>query len=175
MSQIDDAIEVLKEKCGFQVVPGTTWNDGDFSRFTELTGLAIPTQLADVLRRYGQSGTEYNDYFLLADRDGGRFVHDVQVLISTFDIIVERHETFISRSVWEDEFTLPMVFFGSADSGHSYLLADGIDSENNAVYIWQHATDPFGTGNNSKGIIKLADSLTDFFLTLTRLENLEKE
>lgn len=111
MSQIDDAIEVLKEKCGFQVVPGTTWNDGDFSRVTELTGLAIPNQLADVLRRYGQSGTEYNDYFLLADRDGGRFVHDVQVLISTFDIIVERHETFISRSVWEDQFTLPMVFF----------------------------------------------------------------
>ncbi len=66
-------------------------------------------------------------------------------------------------------------FFCSADSGHSYLLADGINSENNAVYIWQHATDPFGTGNNSKGIIKLADSLTDFFLTLTRLENLEKE
>lgn len=175
MSQIDDAIEVLKEKCGFQVVPGTTWNDGDFSRFTELTGLAIPNQLADVLRRYGQSGTEYNDYFLLAGRDGGRFVHDVQVLISTFDIIVERHETFISRSVWEDQFTLPMIFFCSADSRHSYLLADGINSENNAVCIWQHATDPFGTGNNSKGIIKLADSLTDFFLTLTRLENLEKE
>lgn len=63
MSQIDDAIEVLKENCGFQVVSGTTWNDGDFGRFTELTSLAIPNQLADVLRRYGHSGTEYNDYF----------------------------------------------------------------------------------------------------------------
>ncbi|MDD1497368.1 hypothetical protein PVA19_03010 [Agrobacterium sp. CNPSo 3708] len=100
MSQIDDTIEAVKKKCGFQVVSGTTWNDGDFSRFAELTGLAIPNQLADVLRRYGQSGTEYNDYFLVEDHNGGRFVHDVQVLISTFDIIVERHETFISRSVW---------------------------------------------------------------------------
>ncbi len=175
MSQIDDAIEVLKENCGFQVVSGTTWNDGDFSRFTELTSLVIPNQLADVLRRYGQSGTEYNDYFLVEDRDGGRSVHDVQVLISTFDIIAERHETFISRSIWEDQFTLPMVFFGSADSGHSYLLADGINPENNAVYFWQRATDPFGTGNNSKGITRLADSLPDFFLALTGLENLEKD
>ncbi|PYE29796.1 hypothetical protein C8J37_1461, partial [Rhizobium sp. PP-WC-1G-195] len=37
------------------------------------------------------------------------------------------------------------------------------------------ATDPFGTGNNSKGIIRLADSLPDFFLSLTGLENLEKD
>ncbi|RYZ80943.1 MAG: hypothetical protein EOP06_24395 [Proteobacteria bacterium] len=173
MSQADTAIEFLKENCDFQVVPGTAWNDSDFSRFTELTGLVIPNHLAEVLRRYGQCGTEYNDYFLV-EEVGGRSVHNIQVLISNFDIIATNYETFISKSVWENQFTLPMVFFGSADSGHSYLLGDGENPENNAVYFWERATDAFGTGNNSKGITKLADSLPDFFLSLTAFENLEK-
>lgn len=169
MSQVDAAIEFLKANCDFQVVPGTAWNDSDFSRFTEVTGLVIPNQLAEVLRRYGQCGTEYNDYFLVEEAGGRRSVHDVQVLISNFSIIAANYETFISKSVWEDQFTLPMVFFGSADSGHSYLLADGKDPENNAVYVWERATDAFGTGNNAKGITKVADSLSDFCLSLTDL------
>lgn len=174
MSQVDAAIEFLKENCDFQVVPGTAWNDSNFSRFTELTGLVIPNQLAEVLSRYGQCGTEYNDYFLVEEAGGGRSVHDIQVLISNFDIIATNHETFISKSVWKEQFTLPMVFFGSADSGHSFLLADGENPENNGVYFWERATNAFGTGNNSEGITKLADSLPDFFLSLTALENLER-
>jgi hypothetical protein len=171
MSHIDAAIEFMKESCGFQVVPNTAWDDSHFDRFTEVTGLVIPNQLAEVLRRYGHCGTEYNDYFHVEDARGDRSAHDIQVLISSFDIIIRNHETFVAKSVWKDQFTLPMVFFGSADSGHSYLLADGKNPENNAVYFWERATDAFGTGNNSKGITKLADNLPEFFLGLTAFEN----
>jgi hypothetical protein len=172
MNELKDAIEFLEANCDFQIVPDTKWADSDFARFTELTGLVIPDQLAEMLRQYGQCGTEYNDSFLVEYEDGVRSVHDIQVLISNFDNIVSRHETFFSASVWEKQFTLPMVFFGSADSGHSYLLMDGENPKNGAVYFWERATDPFGTGNNAKGVVKLADSLPEFLFSLSAPENL---
>jgi len=166
MINLDDAIEFLKQNCDFQIVPDTTWGDDEFKRFTESTGLVIPSQLAEVLRRYGQCGTEYDDSFLVEYEDGSRSVHDVQVLVSSFDTILSRHETFISGSTWPDQFTAPMVFFGSADSGHSYLLMDGANPEKGTVYFWERATDPFGTGDNAKGLAKIADSLPEFFVKL---------
>lgn len=171
MVQLDAAIDFLKENCDFQIVPNTTWADGDFERFTELTGLIVPTQLAEVFRQYGQCGTEYNDNFSVQN-DGSRSIHDIQVLVSNFDTIVSRHEMFISKSIWDDQFIIPMIFFGSADSGHSYLLADGKNVENNAVYFWERATDPFGTGNNARGIAKVADTLYEFFYNLKPREDL---
>ena len=172
MPNLNDAIQFLQNNCDFQVVPHTTWNEESFDRFSELTGLTIPNGLADVLRQYGQCGTEYNDSFLVKYGDGSRSVHDVQVLVSNFDNIVSRHETFISGSVWPNQFTLPMVFFGSADAGHSYLLMDGKNPDNDAVYFWERGTDTFGTGNNAKGVIKIADNLPEFMLNLTSAENL---
>lgn len=172
MPDLNEAIKFLQDNCDFQIVPNTAWNEEDFEHFTERTGLTIPSDLADVLRKYGHCGTEYNDSFLVQSEDGSRSVHDVQVLVSDFDNIVSLHETFISGSVWPDQFTLPMVFFGSADAGHSYLLMDGKHPDNGAVYFWERGTDPFGTGNNAKGVVKVADSLPEFFNNLTSAENL---
>lgn len=172
MPNLDEAMKFLKEKCDLQVVPNTTWSTEDFDRFSDLTGLAIPNDLADVLRHYGQCATEYNDAFLVQYEDGSRSVHDLQVLVSTYDNIVSRHETFIAGSAWPDQFTLPMVFFGSADAGHSFLLMDGKNLDNSSVYFWERGTDPFGTGNNAKGVAKVADSLPEFFTNLTSAENL---
>lgn len=172
MRNFNHSIKFLQDNCDFQVIANTTWSEDKFKEFSHCTGLAIPNDLADILRQYGHCGTECNDSFLVQYDDGSRSVHDVQVLISNFDIIVSRHETFISASVWPDQFTLPMVFFGSADSGHSYLLMDGKNPDNGSVYFWERATDPFGTGNNAKGVVKVADSLPEFFLSLTSAENL---
>lgn len=172
MVVLKDAVQFLEENSDFQRVPDTTWTDRDFSRFTELTGLIVPKQLEEVLRQYGHCGTEYNDSFLVEYDDGSRSVHDVQVLVSNFDTIVSWHDTFIANSSWEKQFTLPMIFFGSADSGHAYLLMGGKNPENGAVYFWERATDPFGTGNNAKGIVKLADSLPEFLINLSAPENL---
>ena len=65
-----------------------------------------------------------------------------------------------------------MVFFGTADSGHSYLLMDGKNPKNNTVCFWERATDKFGEGNNAKGLAKVADSLSDFFVKLTSIDSL---
>lgn len=172
MPDLNEAIKFLQNNCDFQVVQNTTWNTENFDQFSELTGLTIPSDLAVVLRKYGHCGTECNDSFLVQYDDGSRSVHDVQVLVSDHEQFITRHRMFISQSPWPDQFTLPMVFFGSADSGHSYLLMDGKNPDNGAVYFWERATDPFGTGNNAKGVVKVADSLPEFFVSLTSAENL---
>ena len=73
---------------------------------------------------------------------------------------------FIAKPNWPDQFTLPMVFFGSADGGHAYLLMDGRDRTNNKVFLWEQASDPFGTGNNARGLNLVAPTLFEFFYNL---------
>ena len=87
MIHLKDAILFLKENCGFQIVPDTTWTDDDFRRFTELTGLLIPNQLAEVIKQYGQCGTEYNDSFLVEYEAGSHSVHDVRCWCRTSIIL----------------------------------------------------------------------------------------
>lgn len=65
-----------------------------------------------------------------------------------------------------------MVFFGSADGCNAYLLMHGDDPDNNAVYLWERATDPWGTGDNAMGLAKVADHLYEFFFNLKPEENL---
>ncbi|MFD1747601.1 SMI1/KNR4 family protein [Rhizobium helianthi] len=172
MATLDKAIAHLKEQSGLIVIDSTTWSDADFRSYEEATGLRIPTQLEEVLRRVGHCVVEENDAFLVQCEDGSRAPHESQILVSEHEQFITMHRMFISQSPWVEQFTLPMVFFGTADAGHSYLLMDGKNRDNGAVYFWERATDPFGTGNNAKGVVKVADSLPEFFFSLTSAENL---
>lgn len=172
MVTLDEAILHLKQKSDLIVIDSTTWRDDDFRTYEEATGLKIPKQLEAMLRQCGHCVVESNDAFLATYEDGSRSTHESQILVSDHENFITMHRMFIAQSPWNDQFTSPMVFFGTADSGHSYLLMDGKDPDAGTVYLWARATDSFGTGNNAKGLAKVADSLPEFFINLTSIEDL---
>jgi SMI1-KNR4 cell-wall len=172
---LDMAISYMRENCDFDSIPETQWADADFRDFEVTTGLKIPSQLAQVLKQIGGGCAEQNNSFLVRYDNGSCSVHETQILISMKETMLGSQELFITNSSWPDRFNLPMIFFGSADGGNSYLLMDGSNPENNAVYFWERATDPWGTGDNTLGLGKVADSLYEFFYRLRPYEELTEQ
>ena len=173
MVTLDQAFAYLRDNCALEVIAATAWSVSDIRAYEAATGLKIPDQLRTVLMQVGHCGVESNDAFIVTHDDGSRSVHESQILVSSRNSFMAMHQMFMKDDPWPNQFTLPMVFFGTADAGHSYLLMDGTNPENGEVYFWERATDPFGTGDNAKGVAKVADSLAEFFMKLTAPDKLQ--
>jgi hypothetical protein len=166
---LDAAIRKLQETDDWECFDDKPWSDSDIADYEKKTNLTIPNQLREVLKQYGWNGfaePHLHANFVAVWDDGTRSVHESQVLVSDKEQLETMHRMFVTNSTWPNQFTLPMVFFGTADGGHAYLLMDGTNPNNDAVYFWERATDPFGTGNNQRGVAKVADSLYEFFYNL---------
>lgn len=166
---MDEAIAKMQETGDWDFDETTRWSDADIADYERNTGLKIPGQLRAVLKSFGSNGFGRPDRhanFIATSQDNSRSVHEVQVLVADKAEFAAMYSMFIGNSAWPGQFTLPMVFFGTADGGHSHLLMDGKAEENSAVYLWERASDPYGTGNNSRGVAHVADSLYEFFSNL---------
>lgn len=172
MLSLDQTLGHLRERCDLNVVPATTWSDEDVTPYEAATALWIPDELKTVLTRIGHCSVESRDAFVAEYRDGSRSVHEIQILVSSRKTFVTIHDMFITGHPWPDQFTLPMIFFCTADAGHSYLLMDGNNPGNGTVYLWKRATDPFGTGNNARVLGVVAPSLFEFFINLKFTEEI---
>lgn len=172
---LDEAIAKMRATGDWSFEEDSLWTDQDIADYESQTGLQIPDQLAEVLKLYGWNGFEQPDLyanFVATFEDGSRSTHEVQVLVSGKKRFYDRHNMFITTPAWPNQFTLPMVFFGTADGGHAYLLMDGRDRSNNKVYLWEQASDPFGTGNNARGIGVVAPTLYEFFYNLKKSDEI---
>lgn len=172
---LDEAIARMQATGDWSFEEDSLWSAQDILEFEDYTTLSVPEQLAAVLMRYGWNGFEQPDIyanFVVTYEDGGRSAHEVQVLVSGKKRFYDRHDMFISSSTWPDQFTLPMIFFGTADGGNSYLLMNGQDKTDNRVWLWEQASDPFGTGNNARGLGFAAPSLYEFFYNLKKADEI---
>lgn len=168
----DDAIEHLKQNCDLNVIELTTWTEDECRLYEAETGLKIPPSLKHFLKVIGHCVVESNDAFIAQYADGSRSVHETQILMSDKKNFISAYRMFVVDQDWVDQFTLPMVFFGTADAGHSHLLMNGRNPDDEGVYIWERATDPFGTGNNARGVGRVANSLPEFLFNLRPAEEL---
>jgi hypothetical protein len=169
---IQQAIEHMERNCAFTSYPEKRWNASELAEYQRETGIKLPQQLAYVLREIGECYVEENDGFVAERDDGTRSVHNTQVLVGDMEWIMSTYELLISKSEWPDRLPGQLVIFGSADGGNAYLMMDGTGEQNNAVYLWARATDPWGTGDNATGLEKVADSLFGFFYNLKPEEDL---
>ena len=156
----------------FVIEKGDPWSDADFAAYTAETGLTIPAQLEEVLRIHGALLAEWDDnmegtpWFLAEFEDGTITKNEALSLVASRENMESSHRMFRLDTVWPDRFPLDMVFFGTANNNYLYLLMNGKDATDNAVYCWFMASDPFGTGNNTMGLGRVADSLFEFFCNL---------
>ncbi len=168
---LSEAVEKMQATGDWSFEQDSLWSDQDIEEYESATNLQIPDQLAEVLWTYGWNGfNEPERYanFVAEFEDGSRSTHEVQVLVSAKKRFYDRYSMFIKAPSWPDQFTLPMVFFGSADGGNAYLLMNGADRTDNKVFIWERASDPFGTGNNARGLGFVAPTLFEFFYNLRK-------
>ncbi|MOA54287.1 hypothetical protein D3C78_1778760 [compost metagenome] len=49
---------------------------------------------------------------------------------------------------------------------------NGRDRTDNRVWLWEQASDPFGTGNNARGLGLAAPSLYEFFYNLKKVDEI---
>lgn len=172
---LNEAIEKMKSSGDWDYEQDSLWSDQEILDYEAETGLLIPDQLADVLKRYGWNGfgrPDKNALFLATFEAGTRSVHESQTLVSSKKTIYQNYRMYIAKPNWPDQFTLPMVFFGTADGGQALTVMDGRDRSNNKVYIWEQASDPFGTGNNARGLGLVAPSLFEFFYNLRKVDEI---
>jgi hypothetical protein len=172
---LDQAIAKMEASGDWESDENTLWSAKDIADFEAETGMLIPDQLAEVLKRYGWNGfgePHENALFIAVFEDGTRTTHESQVLVSSKKTIYQSHRMFIANPSWRDQFTLPMIFFGTADGGNSHVLMDGRDRSNNKVYLWEQASDPFGTGNNARGLGLVAPTLFEFFYNLKKSDEI---
>ena len=155
------------------------WTDAEFAILEEKTGCVVPRQLEALLRKYATIhvgnpdpyAPQY-DAFLADWPDGSQTKHAVKTLIDRHQTMLDSHFIFRHDKALPDRFPHQMIFFGDADGGHSVLLMNGTDVDDNAVYLWMMAGDPWGEGDNTHGIAKCADTLYEFMYNLTLEENL---
>ncbi|MBO0134284.1 SMI1/KNR4 family protein [Agrobacterium burrii] len=172
---LEAAIEKLQSTNDWECFDDKPWSEADIADYERKTNLTIPNQLRAILTRYGWNGfaePHLHANFVAAWDNGTKSVHESQVLVSDKEHLETMYRMFCTDGDWPIQFTPQMVFFGTADGGHAYLLMDGKNPGNNAVYFWERATDPFGTGNNARGIAKVADTLYEFFYNLKPREEL---
>lgn len=172
---LGQAIAKLEASGDWEFDEDTLWSEKDIADFEAETGLLIPDQLAEVLKLCGWNGfgePHENALFVAVFEDGTRSVHESQVLVSSKKIIHQNHRMYIANPNWKDQFTLPMIFFGTADGGNSLTVMDGRDRTNNKVYLWEEASDPFGTGNNARGLGLVAPTLFEFFYNLKKVDEI---
>jgi len=170
---LEEVIENLKNKSTGKYIHGAPWSDKDFERLLSETGCRVPRQLEQTLKTYGALDPWQEQYFLSHWPDGTVKKHQTQISVGDVDSMIDEFQSFRVNPAWnEDRFPYDMVFFGTADGGHTVLLASGTDQSDNTVYLWEKAGDPWGVGDNAIGIAKVADTFFEFLCGLTDEENL---
>lgn len=173
MATLDDALAHLETHCALDVVPGTAWTDTDFETYAKASGLRIPPDLEAFLRRVGTCAAEENYGFVAAYKDGTHLVHETQLITSDYRGVLDRQGAYTAGDADASRFTLPMVFFGTADAGQNHLLMNGHDHSDRAVYVWVRNDDPFGKGGNARGLGRVASTLFGFLADLRDPDVLE--
>ncbi len=191
MITIKQAMEKMATVENFDWEPQDAWSAEDVAKLEdglvysripgdEVRKLSLPSQLKEFLREVGICGAGYDDAFLVTFDSGGTAINETQVIGAfTPDRIIKNSKTFLPYYCGEnhDQFMpgrVPYgyVFMGTAEGGHAHLLMDGTNPENNAVYIWGLAYDPWGEGDNTLGIGKCSDTLAEFLYNLCSREDL---
>ncbi|MFP3384949.1 SMI1/KNR4 family protein [Tritonibacter sp. SIMBA_163] len=148
------------------------WNKAHFEKLLEKTGCRLPTQYKELLETAGEFEHGFGYYFLATWPDGAQTKHELQVPFQPLQSVIDNFEIFRKGREFPDRFPHDMVFIGTADAGHTNLLANGTDPTDNAVYLWETASDPWGTGNNTQGLARCADTLFGFLYNLDDWDNL---
>jgi len=165
---LEEAIAGLQKQSSQNVVKGPSWSSEDFARLLSETKCAVPSQLEQTLSAHGRVDTSEFKYFLAQWSDGRVSKHEIQTLVKPSpDSMIDEFLSFrVNPDLNEDRFPYDMVFFGTADGGHSVLLANGTNPNDNTVYLWEKAGDPWGVGDNAVGIAKVADTFFGFLCGL---------
>lgn len=173
MITFQQAFDYIRTHCGFDHEEGSNWSDSDLTKYETETGLVIPNQLKETLRNIGFFAVEDRDSFLVNYEDGTRSVHETQMVVYHMEHMLWARRAFATHDDTGDpRMPLPMHFFGTADGGNNHLLMDGTDPNNNTVYFWRRVDDPWGEGDNTKGLGKVADTLYEFFYNLRPYDEL---
>jgi len=173
---LEQAIDKLRKTEDWGSDPDTRWTSADVRAYRQETGLQLNTQLQVVLEKFGLTGfdePEEHAYFLAHHDHGSTSIHEVQFLTYNFQHMVSSYHAFSSdREIGYSRLPATLNFFGTADGGNNHLLTDGTNPENNAVYFWKRVDEPWGEGDNTKGLAKVADTLYEFFYNLRPYEEL---
>lgn len=163
---LDDAVATLKIYKDYYEEPDQCWSDADILEFQRSTGLSLPRQLEDFYRRYGVVGLSIGElYFSAVFSDGAQDVAQIQFIANRREQVLSFHETFKDPTL-PDRLPPNFIVFGTAEGGNSFMLADGKNAENDAVYYWPLAFDSFGEGDNERGLAKASGSLAEFIAGL---------
>lgn len=169
---IRTAIDRLRAYPGFKEHPQFKWSSADIEKFQTHTGLTIPSQLAELMTTYGNFGPEAELYFSAKFDDGTEEEEaQIQILINQPDQVLDFQDTFGPNDDYAGRINHKYIFFGTADGGNSFILADGTRGDS-PIYYWQLAFDPLGEGDNARGVAIAADSLADFIRGLRTFEEL---
>ena len=157
-----------------ELAASTQWQDADVTRFETETGLALPRELAAFLKSHGKLFLEF--LVMSASFDGGRTQNtEVERIGGGVDQLITDSQRFLEqRNRVTGDVIEPArspegyIHIGEAEGKRSRLLMDGVNPDNNAVYIWGIAFDPWGEGDNTLGLGYVADSLSDWIIHLSQ-------
>lgn len=144
MTKIEAAIAKLQSTNDWEGSPGEEWTDTDSATLQQKTGLILPPDLEWVLRRHGSNGFNEGsqDNFVAVDESGGITRHETQVLMTDREDMVSTTVQFAIEDGPDSRVPPPLLFFGTADGGHTHLLMNGKDHSDRAVYVWERSDDP---------------------------------
>lgn len=149
---------------------GTEWTAPDFDRLKREIEIETPPDLRLALERNGVNTLDIDkeapNSFLAKDGTGAISRHQLQILMSSPSSMIVNTKQFSIEDGPDSRVPLPMLFFGKADGGHTHLLMNGKDHSDRAVYVWERADDPWGTGTNARGLAKAGDDLASFLMSL---------
>ena len=189
MMIIDDAILEMERKGDLDLIDDLKWSELEVEQFAHDTPmfrdrasnkrLVLPYQLSEFLLKYGRVGAEMNNAFFAEFSGGVRAINELVGVGHSSSRMKTNSGSFISLLYGANNDKLMpgrvpngYIFMGTAEGGHAHLLMDGTNPDNNAVYIWGLAYDPWGEGDNTLGIGKCADTLAEFLYNLQPRENL---
>ncbi len=189
MITIDEAVAEMRRKGDIEWDDGEQWSEEDIAVFERDAAvyrerksparLKLPKQLKEFLLKHGSVGAETNNAFVINFPSGARAKNEMVSVGHAVENMINDSRSFIPLLYGPNHDQLMpgrvpngYVFMGTAEGGHAYLLMDGTNPENNAVYIWGLAYDPWGEGDNTLGIGKCADTLAEFLYNLRPYEDL---
>lgn len=170
--EIKQAIDSLRRHPDFKVYPEFKWSAAQIDTFEQRTGLTVSSQLAEVLTSYGEVGcSEQELYFLASFSDGEEVEGEIQFLVNKFDQVMDFQKTFGPDDDHAGRIDRKYIFFGTADGGNRFLLADGT-RDDSPIYFWPLAFDPLGEGDNARGVAVAAGSLAEFIRGLRKMDEM---
>jgi hypothetical protein len=166
------ALETLRKHPDYSDGIQAQWTDQDFQVFRDKTGLVMPRGLEQIYREVGMPQLDATElYFNAQFEDGSTEEGETQIIFNRPERVIGFHQDFTVGDQHAPRLPEGYVVFGTADGGNSFLLTKA-GSEESPIYYWKLAFDPFGEGDNARGLAKVANSLSEFLASLRTADEL---